>query len=735
MAVTTWGSGAHHSIALAALGLLVATQYPIAATQVSGPQPALAPRPCRVSGVVRGEGMGLPGATVTVLDTEVVRAVTSSDVDGHYAISLAPGGYELRIELAAFVTLGRRITMSPLSCQTAADFDMTLTSRSPGGSLPPVPALPADGARGGVGGGRGGFGPGGRGRQGGAARFQTLAVEQSSAAPTEEAVLTATVGPEDDPAARLLPPGFASGIAEDSIAVSGTVVQVDRVSIGDRAAAIARGELTPGDGPLGLPAAAALGQVGGDGGGGGRGGFGGLGGRGAASRPQINVTYGLGGSMFDSAPYALRDQPVTTRDYLQQNFSSTLGGALRIPRIYDGTNRTTYNFSFTAGHSENLFDQYATVPSDAYRRGDFSASPAAILDPLTGQPFPGNQIPAERMSAAARALLPFMPNANLSGDTRNFHITDTTRSNTDSFSLRISHTLTQPQAGRGGRGAGGRGGGGRGAAASPTAATPTGAGAAATPPGTSASGAAGGAPSAPTGQSSPPAGATAPPPGQGRGAAGAAGLGGQGRGGRGAAAPLNASIAATVNYRRNNGDRSNVYPLLAGTTTGSTFTVPVNLNIRAGRSMHTISASLSRTSSSTLNDFAFARDVVGEAGIAGVATDPFDWGVPSLTFGTFTPLRDVAPSRRLDRSWQVTYGLTRPAGNHNWRVGGTYQTSLNETQSDSNARGTFTFTGLYTAGGLSTVRGSGQDFADFLLGLPQQAPASTVSPPTTSARL
>jgi hypothetical protein len=54
-------------------------------------------------------------------------------------------------------------------------------------------------------------------------------------------------------------------------------------------------------------------------------------------------------------------------------------------------------------------------------------------------------------------------------------------------------------------------------------------------------------------------------------------------------------------------------------------------------------------------------------------------------------------------------------------MGGSYQQQLSRTQSDSNARGTFTFTGLYTSGTLSTVRGSGQDFADFLLGMPQQA--------------
>ena len=39
----------------------------------------------------------------------------------------------------------------------------------------------------------------------------------------------------------------------------------------------------------------------------------------------------------------------------------------------------------------------------------------------------------------------------------------------------------------------------------------------------------------------------------------------------------------------------------------------------------------------------------------------------------------------------------------------------------SEARGSFVFSGLYSAGDPLVPRGSGLDFADFLLGLPQQA--------------
>ena len=47
----------------------------------------------------------------------------------------------------------------------------------------------------------------------------------------------------------------------------------------------------------------------------------------------------------------------------------------------------------------------ASVAPEAWRRGDLSTVSTQIRDPLTGLPFPGNQIPASRISATARALL------------------------------------------------------------------------------------------------------------------------------------------------------------------------------------------------------------------------------------------------------------------------------------------------------------------------------------------
>ncbi len=680
-------------IAASAL-VLAATQWPMAAAQdqTRAAVPVTTARPCRIRGIVSSGGVDLPGASITVREGDRVVGVTSTDLDGSFTLAVAPGTYRLDVELSAFTSSSQTVTLGQPPCETTMTAALALAARAPGatpsatassqtpaqtpvaaatGAAAAAPAAPAGGR--------------GAGRFGGANRFQSLSVQQASGSADagESAADALSASTPDDPAARLLPPGFSVDAPQEAVTVNGSMIELDRAQLADRIQALGRGEFGLADGAPVTPLAAA-GQGGelGGGFGGGRGGFGGpggfgLGGRGiGANRLQATATYGFGGSMLDSAPYSLRGESTQKPNYLQQNFSTTVGGPLKIRGVYDGTNRTTFNVSYSGSHNDNLLDQYATVPSEAFRSGDFSASSAAIVDPATGQPFPGNVIPADRLSPAALALLQYIPTPNLSGDTRNYHLSQTTLSRTDQFSLRITHSITKPQAGgRGGRG-GGFGGAGRGG------------------------GAAGG----------------------GRTGGGAAAGQNGGRGGRGAfQAPLNVTMNASITYRRNSGDRGNVFPLLTGTTKGSTLSVPVTVNIRKGRSIHTAGATFTRTTSSTLNSFAFTQDVAGLAGIGGVATDPFDWGVPSLTFGSFTALRDITPSRRHDRSWSLTYGWTRPAGAHTFRAGGSYQQQLSRTQSDSNARGTFTFTGLYTSGGLSTIRGSGQDFADFLLGLPQQA--------------
>ena len=83
---------------------------------------------------------------------------------------------------------------------------------------------------------------------------------------------------------------------------------------------------------------------------------------------------------------------------------ATIGGPLRIPGAYDGS-KTTFLVNYAGGRSNNLVDQYATVPTESMRAGDFSSLTAGPIDPSTGTPFFGGQIQPSRLDPSTLALL------------------------------------------------------------------------------------------------------------------------------------------------------------------------------------------------------------------------------------------------------------------------------------------------------------------------------------------
>ena len=87
------------------------------------------------------------------------------------------------------------------------------------------------------------------------------------------------------------------------------------------------------------------------------------------------------------------------RSPLHQNqFGINLGGPIKKNRL----------FFFSSWEHESLLSASpisATAPTTAELNGDFSGDPQIIYDPQTGQPFPGNRIPAGRINATAQMLL------------------------------------------------------------------------------------------------------------------------------------------------------------------------------------------------------------------------------------------------------------------------------------------------------------------------------------------
>ena len=139
-----------------------------------------------------------------------------------------------------------------------------------------------------------------------------------------------------------------------------------------------------------------------------------------------------------------RDDALMARNYfapttqpkpvLKQNqFGGAVGGPVIKNRVF--------GFGFYEGYrNDSGITTNIVVPSNAQRRGDFSASAAAVRDPLTGQPFPGNVIPADRISAAATKLLnDFVPLPNSAGN--RYIVSPTVTDVRDMFGARFDYQL------------------------------------------------------------------------------------------------------------------------------------------------------------------------------------------------------------------------------------------------------------------------------------------------------
>jgi hypothetical protein len=609
--------------------------------------------------------VALPGVALTAVLAERTEAVaTSSGLDGSYVLGLAaPGTYTMRASLAGFAALTREVVLEPETCHATTDFEMVLQSRAAKpaeGTASPAGAPPATAGAGPAGprrqretGGTPGRPRRSEGAPSGRGRFQGLDV-------TADATTEGSADATDVPSQALLPPGFSADAPTESVALSGgrgQVQTVDSLLYGDRLQwledaggdtdALARrmaqaglegptggGMRSPGGGPGGF----------GPGGGGFRGeGFGGFN---RSNRLQGSVYYNAAGSPFDARPFSLNGQPTQKAAYFENRYGATLGGPVKLPGVYDGTSRTSFAINYTGSRTRNPYDAYSTVPTEQERDGDFSALGRTLYDPLTGEPFPDDTIPSDRIDPSARALLGFLPLPNQPGLTQNYHYVTATATTSDQITLRFTHALSATEE---------------------------------------------------------------RPPGR--------------QGGRGGGGGRRPSITAAVTYRHSTAADTPSFPTLGGSTRISSWDVPVSLSLPTGHVFHQLRFDYNRNQSEGQNIFANVHDVAGQAGIRGASTDPFDWGVPNLSFTSLTGLRDRNPSFRLDQRFTVSDVATRSWGKHNVRFGGGFRAQRLDSETDSNARGTFVFTGLYTSGfaGATPIPGTGSDVADFLLGRAQQA--------------
>ncbi len=175
---------------------------------------------------------------------------------------------------------------------------------------------------------------------------------------------------------------------------------------------------------------------------------------------------------------------------VQNDYGFTIGGPIRIPKVYNGTNRTFFFFNFEQFRQNLTTDNgITTVPTEAYRQGNFSTAgcfsysttantclynPGTLVNTVTGQPavdsagqtvaygeifdpattrtvngyqvrtpFPNNTIPLSRMDSTALALQNMLPLPNAPGITNNYNIPSYLNyQHTTNFSWKLDHSLS-----------------------------------------------------------------------------------------------------------------------------------------------------------------------------------------------------------------------------------------------------------------------------------------------------
>jgi hypothetical protein len=126
------------------------------------------------------------------------------------------------------------------------------------------------------------------------------------------------------------------------------------------------------------------------------------------------------------------------------NFGGTVGGPIRKNKLF-------YFTSYDGNLTRQNASGYETVPTAAIKSGDESADPTGIYDPSTGATsgtgrtvFPGNIVPASRMSPIAQQIANLTPLPNVPGNllANNYFADAPYKQNRDTFDAKVTYNAT-----------------------------------------------------------------------------------------------------------------------------------------------------------------------------------------------------------------------------------------------------------------------------------------------------
>ncbi len=148
---------------------------------------------------------------------------------------------------------------------------------------------------------------------------------------------------------------------------------------------------------------------------------------------QVNMVTKSGSNNFHGAAYEfLRNQVLDAKPFflaqgrskppLRQNqFGVQFNGPVVIPKLYNGKNKTFFMFGWEELRLVSQTPVIDSVFTPLMRQGNFSETTTIARDPQTGNPFPGNIVPSNRIAPQATRSLAYMPLPNGPGLLQNYN--------------------------------------------------------------------------------------------------------------------------------------------------------------------------------------------------------------------------------------------------------------------------------------------------------------------------
>ncbi|MGH9839037.1 MAG: carboxypeptidase regulatory-like domain-containing protein, partial [Blastocatellia bacterium] len=169
---------------------------------------------------------------------------------------------------------------------------------------------------------------------------------------------------------------------------------------------------------------------------------------GNAAFGQITLVTKSGTNEFHGSVFEfLRNDKLDARNFFlpkraklnRNQFGGTISGPVR-------RNRTFFLFNYEGLRERRGVEAFASVPPESWRAGDFSGVAGLTLrDPQTGQPFPNNRIPDNRIVPTAKAALGLWVKPNFGAPTlaaNNLLVTTPNKVDDDQYTAKVDHQFS-----------------------------------------------------------------------------------------------------------------------------------------------------------------------------------------------------------------------------------------------------------------------------------------------------